>query len=151
MPEAIIIYESKYGNTRQVAELIAEGMKQVRGIEVTLTEVGQVDLNNLATFDAFLIGSPNHMGGPTRGIKKLIDHLNKLDLGKKKIAVFDTYMSKDFEKAIKKMEKQVVEEAFGLAIAAPGLSVRVDGMKGPITQSELNKCREFGVKIANGL
>ena len=151
MAKAIIIYESKYGNTRQVAELIAEGMRQVRGTEVTLSEVGQVDLNNLVTFDAYLIGSPNHMGGPTGSIKRLIDQLNKLKLENKKIAVFDTYMSKDFEKAIKKMEKQIVEKLSGLVISVPGLSVRVDGMKGPITEGESIKCREFGVNIAKGL
>jgi menaquinone-dependent protoporphyrinogen IX oxidase len=150
MAKAIIIYESKYGNTRQVSGLIAEGMRQVRGTEVTLAEVGQVDLNNLATFDVILIGSPNHMGGPTGNVRKSIDQI-KLKLENKKIAVFDTYMSKDFEKAIKKMEKQIAEKSSGLVIAAPGLSVRVDGMKGPITEGELIKCREFGVNIAKGL
>ena len=150
MGKAIIIYESKYGNTRQVGEMIAEGMRQVRGIEVTLAEVGQVDLNNLVTFDVILIGSPNHMGGPTGNVRKSIDKI-KLKLENKKIAVFDTYMSKDFEKAIKKMEKQIVEKLSGLVISVPGLSVRVDGMKGPITEGESIKCREFGVNIAKGL
>ena len=42
--KAIIIYESKYGNTKQVAEQIAEGIRQVRETEVTLAEVGQIDL-----------------------------------------------------------------------------------------------------------
>ncbi|GAI45720.1 unnamed protein product [marine sediment metagenome] len=33
-------------------------------------------------------------------------------------------------------------------LAAPGLSIRVKGMKGPISEGELPKCKEFGNKIA---
>jgi len=58
-------------------------------------------------------------------------------------------LGKDLEKAVKKMEKQIGEKAPGLKLLAPGLSVRVDGMKGPITQGELPRCKDFGVKIAN--
>ena len=47
------------------------------------------------------------------------------------------------------MEKQIGEKAPGLKLLAPGLSIRVGGMKGPITQGELPKCKDFGVKIAN--
>ena len=151
MARAIIIYESKYGNTRQVAEQIAEGMRQVRGTEVTLAEVGQVDLNAVANFDVILMGSPNHMGRHTGGLRKLIDNLGKLKLDNKKAAVFDTYLSKDFEKAVKKMEKQIVEKLPSLLLAAPGLSIRVDGMKGPITEGEIPKCKEFGINIATRL
>jgi hypothetical protein len=35
-----------------------------------------------------------------------------------------------------------------LKLATPGLSIRVEGMKGPITEGELPKGRDFGVKIA---
>jgi len=58
---------------------------------------------------------------------------------------------RDYEKAVKKMEKQITEKAPGLKLLAPGLSIRVDGMKGPITQGELPRCKDFGVKIATQL
>lgn len=74
--------------------------------------------------------------------------LRKLDLKNRGGAVFDTYLAEDFEKAVKKMEKQIGERVSGLTLVALGLSIRVDGMKGPITDGELPKCKEFGVKIA---
>jgi flavodoxin len=95
-----------------------------------------------------LIGSPNHFGGPTRGPKKFIDKLGKLPLKGKMFAVFDTYIGKDFEKAVKKMEKRINEKAPGLKQIAPGLSIKVQGIKGPILEGELPKCKEFGKKIA---
>jgi len=151
MARAIIIYESKYGNTKLAAEAVAEGIKQTSGIEPAVIELKEVNLEGLTEFDAILIGSPNHMGNATRGIRKFIDRLGKINLEGKRAAVFDTYIGGDFEKAVKKMEKRISEKAPGLSLVAPGLSVRVDGMKGPITGGELPKCQNFGSIIGNQL
>jgi flavodoxin len=78
--KALIVYESKYGNTRLVGETIAQGMMETEGAEATLVEVQEVNLNKATDYDLILIGSPNHVGGPTRGIMKFLDELGKLDL-----------------------------------------------------------------------
>ena len=148
MAKVMVTYESKYGNTRLVAEAIAGGMSQVSGIETVLRELGEVDPGQLADFDIILIGSPNHIGGATRGIRKFIDRLGKLDLKGKRVAVFDTYMGGDYEKAVKKTEKQLGKKAPDLKLATPGLSLKVEGMKGPLSAGERAKCEEFGGKIA---
>jgi hypothetical protein len=57
-------------------------------------------------------------------------------------------MGKDFEKALKKMEKQIKGRTLGLKQIVDGLSVKVQGMKGPIVERELPKCKEFGKNIA---
>ncbi len=148
MTKVIVVYESKYGNTKLVAETIIEGMKKVKGIETVLNELKKVDLNEIPDYDAILVGSPNHFGGPTRGVKKFIDKIGKLNLKGKLAAVFETYMGGNFEKAAKKMEKKINEKVPGLKLVAPGLSIKVQGMKGPILEGELPKCKEFGNKIA---
>jgi len=151
LAKAIVVYESKYGNTKLVAETIIEGMREVSGVETALSELKEVDLNQVTGCDALLVGSPNHIGSATRSIRKFIDGLGKLNLEGKPTAVFDTYVGGDFEKAVKKMEKQISEKAPGLKLAAPGLSIRVKGMKGPIADGELPKCREFGTRVATEL
>jgi len=98
-----------------------------------------------------LIGSPNHFGGPSGSVKKFIDSLGKLGLSGKFFAVFDTYFRRDFEKAVKKMEKRVNEKVVGLKQIADGLSIKVEGMKGPIAEEELSKRRAFGKQTANKL
>ena len=95
-----------------------------------------------------MIGSPNHMGRATRDIRKFIDKLGTLNLDGKHVAVFDTYMGRDFEKAVKGMEKQLREKVAGLKLLTPGLSIKVNEMEGPIADGELPKCKEFGAKIA---
>jgi len=91
------------------------------------------------------------MGNATRSIRTFIDKLGKIKLRGKLAAVFDTCIDRDLEKAVKKMEKQVGEKAPSLSLAAPGLSVRVEGMKGPIAEGELPRCQDFGIKIGNRL
>jgi len=151
MARVLVVYETVFGNTKTVAESIVEGLREVSGIEATLSKPRGVDLNQLVGYDAILVGSPNHAGGATRGIKKFIDKLGKINLEGKLAAVFDTYGGQDFEKAVKKMEKQIGEKAPGLKLAALGLSIQVEGLRGPIAEGELPKCREFGVKIATQL
>jgi flavorubredoxin len=151
MVKVFVIYNTKYGNTKIVAEKIVEGMKEVKGIETAISDVKEVNLEKVTDYDALLIGSPNHWGGPVRGVKKLIDKLGKLDLKAKWVAVFDTYLGGDFEKAVKKMEKRISEKVPGLKLIVPGLSIKVGGMKGPIVEGQLPKCKDFGNKIANQL
>ena len=82
---------------------------------------------------------------------KFIDKLGKLKLKAKGVAVFDTFLGKDFEMATKKMEKRLDEKVPPLRLMTSGLSIRVDETKGPITEGELPKAREFGKKIATQL
>ncbi len=148
MLRVLLVFESRYGNTKRVAESIIEGINEVGGIEVSLKEFKEVDLKAIYDYDVILIGSPNHVGGPTRGIRGFIDKLGQLRLEGKKYAVFDTYMGKDFEKAVKKMEKRISEKAPGLKRITAGLSIKVHGVKGPIEEGEISKFFAFGRNIA---
>jgi flavodoxin len=151
MSKILVVYESKYGNTKRAAEAIVQGMQRVEGINPTLSEIRQVDPDTIINYDVIVIGGPDHMGGPTRGVKKFIDKIGKLSLADKKFAVFDTYGGGDFEKATKKMEQRMHEKAPAMKAVAPGLSIKVDGMKGPITEGELPKAEDFGMQIATQL
>ena len=151
MVKVLVAYESKYGNTKRVAEKIVEGMSKVKSVKADVSEIKQVDLGRVPDYDAILVGSPNHFGGPTRGAKKFVDKLGKLDLKGKSVAAFDTYIDKDFEMAMKKLEKKIGEQIPGSKLLAPGLSVKIPGKgmaKGPVSEEELSKSVEFGKKIA---
>jgi len=151
MVKVFVVYDTKYGNTRLLAEKIVKGMREVDGIETAISDVEEVDLEKVANCDAILIGSPNHWGGPSRTIRKFIDKLGKLDLKAKWFAVFDTYLGGDFEKAVKKMEKRMGEKVPSLKLITSGLSIRVGGMRGPVIEEEYPRCKDFGKKIANQL
>ncbi|WXG46264.1 MAG: flavodoxin domain-containing protein [Candidatus Atabeyarchaeum deiterrae] len=145
--KGIIVYDSKYGNTKIVAEKISEGLRTVRGIQVELEKVQDVEINNMPKYDLIVIGSPNHMGGPSRPIRKFIDKLSELDLKNKVTAAFDTYIGKDFQKTAKKIEEKLTRVVGKLKLMSLSLSIRVKGMKGPIDEDEIDKCVEFGRKL----
>lgn len=138
-----ICYESKYGNTQLLAETIGEEMRRTGAMEVSVAHLKRVAPETLANADLILVGGPTHFGGPTRRITKFIDDLARQNLRGKSVAVFDTYLSTDFEKSVKRMEEQIRTVSPTLKIAAPGLSIRVADMKGPIVDGELVKCKDF--------
>ena len=151
MAKVIVVYDSLFGNTKQVGETIVEGMKEITSVDALVTKTKGVDLKKLGDYDLILIGSPNHVGGSTLGIRNFIGKLGKLNLKGKWVAFFDTYAGTAREQAVRKMEKWLSEKAPALKIVAAGLSVKVEGMRGPIFDGELPKCREFGASIAKQL
>lgn len=150
MVKVLIAYDTKYGNTQRVAELIAEGLKE-KGSDTSVQNMKKVDFNSVEQFDAILMGSPNHIGRPTRTFHKFVGKLRKHPLKGKLIVAFDTYVEGQFEKAMKKMEETLQGKMPENKLLTPGLSIKVAGMKGPIVESELPKCKEFGHKIASQL
>ena len=106
MVKVFVVYDTKYGNTKLVAENIVDGLGEIEGLKTAISDVEEIDLEKVADSDVILIGTPNHIGGPTRIIRKFIDKLGKLNSKAKWIAVFDTNLGgSQFEKATKKMEK----------------------------------------------
>ncbi|MFX1300040.1 MAG: flavodoxin family protein [Promethearchaeota archaeon] len=158
MVKVLIAYDTKYGNTQRVAELIADGLKAA-GAEAVVENMKKVKVEEVAGFDAILMGSPNHMGRPTRTFKKFVGKLQKANMKDKTLAAFDTYVGQkdeqeiihpgggEFQKALRRMEEQLEAKFPNLKLIAPGLSIAVGGMKGPILDADLPNCRAFGQKI----
>jgi len=147
----LVVYETKYGNTKKAAETIAEGMEEAGEIKASIEHVDKVDLNKINDFEAIIIGSPTYAGRQAGSIKKFINKLADLSLGGKKFAVFDTHLGKSggfLRKAVKKMESQVGKKISNFKKIKSGLPVQVKGMKGPLVEGELDKCRDYGKDLA---
>ena len=72
MAEALVIYYSRTGNTRNMAEVIGEGIK-IEGINISVKSVSDVKVDELLKADAIIIGSPTYYGSMASEIKKLLD------------------------------------------------------------------------------
>ena len=72
MAKALVIYYSRSGNTRKMAEAVAGSLKK-EGIETVLKDVLDVSVDELAGFQAIVIGSPTYYGTMSAEIKKLFD------------------------------------------------------------------------------
>jgi NAD(P)H dehydrogenase (quinone) len=72
MAKALIVYYSRSGNTRKMAETIAEGIKKEE-VAVDVRDVKDVTPDDLRAFDAIVVGSPTYYGSMAAEIKKLFD------------------------------------------------------------------------------
>ena len=72
MAKGIVIYYSRSGNTKQMAEMIAKSMGD-NGVETDCLIVDKVKVDDLLKYDAIVVGSPTYYGGMASQIKHLID------------------------------------------------------------------------------
>ena len=72
MATGLVVYYSRSGNTKIMAELIAAAMEK-EGVKTQAKEVSQVSPNDLVEVDAIVIGSPTYYGHMAGEIKKLFD------------------------------------------------------------------------------
>ena len=149
MKRAIIIYESIYGNTKKIAESIAEGMKQAGDIECEVMKTGEIHhTDDLAAFDIILFGCPNHNQEPARNMLKFLDRVAIVGLEGKIGAAFDTYTGGNMGVALKKLEAVIQDKVPGLSLILEGFSALVDDRKGPLAENEAARALEFGSSFA---
>lgn len=72
MSKAMIVYFSKTGHTKKMAETIAEGLR-AENVEVQINEVGRASVNDLASADAIILGSPTYYGTMAAEMKAFLD------------------------------------------------------------------------------
>jgi flavorubredoxin len=76
MKKIMIIYHSQqYGNTRKMADLIAEGCKQIAGVEVQMVNTNEqrVDMKAFVACDGVALGSPDYFSYVAGGLKQFFD------------------------------------------------------------------------------
>jgi hypothetical protein len=69
---AVVVYESMFGNTHQVAEAIAAGCR-VHG-DAVVASVGEVDEAMIVAADLLVVGGPTHVHGMTRTASRKAAH-----------------------------------------------------------------------------
>ena len=74
MAKAIVIYYSRTGNTKEMAEIIARAMNEA-DLPTECKSVGDVKAEDVFSYDAIVIGSPTYYGQMAAPIKQLIDDL----------------------------------------------------------------------------
>ena len=72
MPKALVVYDSEKGNTEKVAKAIGEGIKEA-GIDAEVKSVDNTSLDDLAAYDAIVLGSPTYFSNMTAKMKAFID------------------------------------------------------------------------------
>jgi menaquinone-dependent protoporphyrinogen IX oxidase len=66
--KVIVIYDSLYGNTENVARALTLGIRE-QGIEVDCVRANTIDVEALGAYDMIVIGGPTHAFGLSETMK----------------------------------------------------------------------------------
>ena len=84
----LIVYFSKFGNTRKLAEVMAETMKQAG--EARVTAIDQLSANDFEGVDLVVMGTPTHGFTVPQEVRVVLDALPLSILTGRSVAAFDT-------------------------------------------------------------
>jgi flavodoxin len=152
--KAVVVYDTYYGNTKQVAEAIVEQVRS-EGYEAELRSVRE-DYPTPPQGDFAFVGSPIRMYAVTRKTRKFLKKLDKSQWKDKPIASFVT-IGKPKENPTEKEKanfqkisiapgiefREMIKE-MGLTAYNQVLYVEVkDGWKGPLVDDGIEKTKKF--------
>ena len=150
MKKAIVIYDTRFGNTEEIARALALGVEK-QGVKVDCVKVDEVDVDGLVEYDLLAIGGPTHMAGMSQPMKEFLEELKAVDIGGKKGFCFDTRNQSrlnrfDLNSAAKKIEKKM--KRMKVKMIKPRESAIVAGREGPLEKGALRTFEKLGKEIA---
>ena len=142
--KTLIIFDSNFGNTKKIAETIANGLS------AKVFSVSDFNEKDLRDVNLIIVGSPINGWRPTEKINKFLDGLSKDQLKDIKAVSFDTrvklFIHGDAAKKISKKLKNA-----GAKIIIDPQSFYVKGKKGPLFEGELEKAKALTREIKSKL
>ena len=139
MPRAIIVYDTRSGNTGMMAKAIEEGMKEA-GVEVLSKRTVSATANDLAGIDAVVLGAPTYHHDLIASMKTFLFEMEKADLKGKVGAAFGSY---GWSGESVQMMTDTMRHIFEMNVIEAGLKI----LRRP-GESSLRQCQEFGRKVA---
>ena len=143
--KVLVFYASAHGNTKIMAEEIAKGAA-LDGVEVEVFDVTEVELGDvldrIEAAQALIVGSPTVNGDALKPVWDLLSSLATVRLRGKVGAAFGSYGWSG--EAVSMIEDRL--KGLKFKVPQPGLKFVLVP-----TVEELESCREFGRKIAEGL
>jgi menaquinone-dependent protoporphyrinogen IX oxidase len=147
--KGIIIYDTSYGNTKKVAETIAETLKE-SGIEADFFKVNEVKNLSAKDYDFLVLGSPTKFGTMSFAVKFFLGKMKSEEWINKPFAAFDTENPENIEKARAENKEWSAAEKIAAKLKEkkmnqllPVLKAAVLGQKGPLVDGEIERAKEF--------
>lgn len=155
--KTIVVFDSIYGNTKYIAESIAQGIAG----DVLILNVKDAGISELKNLDLLIVGSPTHGGRPSKDTKAFLDSIPKNSLKNIHVAAFDTGISPEgkgffmrtiiniFNYAAKPISSSLNKKG-GTVIAEPEGFI-VEGREGPLKPGELERATRWAREISQKL
>jgi NAD(P)H dehydrogenase (quinone) len=114
-----VVYYSKSGNTEKMAQLVAEGCRQVPGAEVEMVKLPELDMEIVLSADGYCLGSPDYFSYMAGHMKTFFDDAlaYKGKLSGRPYVAFGTHGGGG--KSLDSLER--LSQALGLKQVRPGM------------------------------
>jgi Flavodoxin len=165
MERALVIFESMFGNTRTIAEAVAEGLSS--RFMTDLSEVSVAPTRIAEGVSLVLVGGPTHAFGLTRprtrqdaatqadeplvspagGVREWLEALERPRSGVG-AAAFDTRIDKPRVPGSAARGAQKRLRGLGFRAVAAAESFYVTGTKGPLVPGEVERARRWAEQLA---
>lgn len=146
--KVLIVYDSVFGNTEQVAQAIGNALGSQEDVEIL--RVSNVKPEQLTGLKLLIVGSPTRGGRPTPAIQGFLNRVSEPAIRGINVATFDTRLSTRlvgiFGYAAGRIADSLKRKG-GILIASPeGFFVK--GGKGPLKEGELERAASWAKVIA---
>ncbi len=147
----LIVYFSEFGNTRKVAEAIAETLQAAGSVRLISSD--QLTASDLAQIDLAVMGSPTHRMNLPDAVRPVFDSLPRRVLRGTSIAAFDTSYKMSWwlahftaaPRLAKKLRK------LGGKQVVPPETFHVMEREGPLYDGELERASQWAGSIITRL
>jgi menaquinone-dependent protoporphyrinogen IX oxidase len=152
--KGIIIYDTTYGNTKEIAETIEVTLKEF-GIEADLFKVNEVKKLSAKDYSFLILGSPTKFGTMSFAVKFFLGKVKSEEWQNKPFAAFDTENPENVEKAraenkewsaAEKISKKLKENKMDQLL--PVHKALVLGQKGPLVEGEIERTKDYAKELA---
>lgn len=147
--KGIVVFDSSYGNTKKVAETIAETLEK-SGMKVDLFYVKDVKKLSAKDYDFLVLGSPTRFGTMSFTMRFFLGKVKGKAWVNRPFAAFDTENPENIERkegsAAEKIAEKLRERQ--LSQLLPVLKAVVLGRKGPLQEGEIERAREYARELA---
>jgi flavodoxin len=145
---ALVLYDSKYGNTERIAEAIALALQEA--LPTRLASIEEVDDCDewLGGVDLLVVGGPTHRHGISNPLKTPLTCLGDRALAGIRVAVFDTRVHGSrlvTGSAAARLVKLLRHR--GAWVVVPPASFIVAGTEGPLREGETEHARRWAFEV----
>lgn len=144
---ALVVYYSKFGNTKQVAEAIAETWQSAGSVRVMSAD--QLTVSDINDIDLLMAGTPTHVANLPKELRPILEALPKRVLKGVLVAAFDTsYKMNWFVNlftAAKPLNRKL--RRLGGRQIVPPKSFFVIEKQGPLYEGEIERAKTWAETI----
>jgi flavodoxin len=147
--KGIVVFDTSYGNTKTIAEIISETLKK-SGIEIATFYAKDVKKLSAKDYNFLVLGSPTRFGTMSLTVKGFIGKVKGEEWANKLFAAFDTEnpenMVKNEWSAAEKIAEKLKEKKMNQLL--PVLKAAVLGQKGPLKEGEVERIKDYARELA---